>query len=273
MSSTPGIRIAVEYQNPVGKVRYAADNGVLLTWETSTGQLSKGTKTIDLPYGSSVYWSPVSEHGQMNDSQSNKDKVTVTIFDPQEKKIDEKYVTIMCDDSIYKIQPTPGIVIGVPALASEPRNIEQAVSAAIKDQGKVYLDGECITEGHVILDTEERDGTVKAYTVASVGWFGFENGILTKISGSGAIPTVMTFARNENGTYSLLEYKEPMDGAGYPDSIKKMFPAKLHDQVLISQEGYADLARQQEKQALAYLTSIGRTAKVSAGHVEKNWLI
>lgn len=147
--------------------------------------------------------------------------------------------------------------------------IEQAVSAAIKEQGKVYLEGECITEGHVILDVEERDKTVKVYAIASVGWFGFENGIFTKISGSGAIPTVMTLSINKNGTCSLLEYKEPIDGAGYNDSLKKMFPMKLHAQVFASQEKYADLARQQEKQAATYLAGIGRKARVSAGHVDK----
>jgi len=267
MSSTPGIRIAAEYQSPVEKVRYAADNGVLLTWDAATGKLSKGIKTVDLAYGSSVYWSPVSEHGQINGSNSV--KVTVTMFDPQGNKIDEKHVIIIYDGSMYSVQSTPDIVIGVQTQALEPRNIEQAVSAAIKEQGKSYLGGECITEGHVILDTEERNGTVKAYTVASVGWFGFENGVFTKISGSGAIPTVMTFSKNQNGTYSLHEYKEPMDGAGYTDSIKKMFPAKLHDQVLTNQKSYADLAGQQEEQAVIYLVSIGRTAKVSAGHVEK----
>ncbi len=206
---------------------------MLLIWEASTGQLSKDTKTADLPYGNSIYWSPISENGQINNGKSN--RVTVTILDSRGNKIDEKRVTIVYDGSIYIVQPTLGIVIGVQTQALESRNIEQAVSAAIKDQGKVYLNGECITEGHVILDTEERDGTVKAYTIASVGWFGFENGVFTKISGSGAIPTVMTFFRNENGTYSLLEYKELMDGAGYTDSIKKIFLQNCMIRCLLTQ--------------------------------------
>jgi hypothetical protein len=267
MSSTPGIRIAAEYRNPVGKVRYAADNGVLFKWDSSTGQMSGGAKTVELPYGNSVYWSPVSKDGQINGAENT--KVTVTIFDPQGNKVGEKLATIRCADSMYQVQPAPGIVIGVQRQDAEPGNLEQAVSAAIKDQGKGYLDGECITEGHIILDTEERDGTVKAYTVASVGWFGFENGVFTKISGSGAIPTVMTFSRNEQGIYSIREYKEPVDGAGYTDSVKKMFPAKLHAQVLANGKYNPDLIRQQEEQAAKYLTGIGRSAKVNAGHVAK----
>lgn len=78
--------------------------------------------------------------------------------------------------------------------------------------------GEAATEGHIILDTEEKDGKIKAYTIASYGWFRFENGIFTTVSGSGAIPTVMTFAKNANGAYVLLQYQEPQDGALYLDN-------------------------------------------------------
>ncbi|AFM01550.1 MULTISPECIES: M56 family metallopeptidase [Desulfitobacterium] len=148
------------------------------------------------------------------------------------------------------------------------QSIEEAVSLAVKGQGKGYLQGEVLTEGHKIVEVEEKDGTVIAYTVASVGWFGFENGIFTGTSGSGAIPTVMTFARNSNGEYSLLEYKEAMDGKGYTESIKRNFPQRLWDNVL-SAEHYPELAVQKEAQAKQYLQSIGRDAQVSLGYVEK----
>jgi len=105
------------------------------------------------------------------------------------------------------IQPSP--LIGSPKPI--PTNIDDAVSLAIEGQSTSYYMGETSTEGHIILDFEEKNETVKVYTIASFGSFGFENGIFTKVSGSGAIPTVITFAQNENGEYSLLEYKEPMD--------------------------------------------------------------
>jgi len=267
MSSTPGIRMAAEYRSPVGKVRYAADHGALLTWEASTGQLSKGVKSIDLPAGSAVYWSPISAQGPANGAEGS--KITATVYDPRGDKVAEKLVTIRYDGAVYLVQPAPGVVIGVQRQVLELSNLEQAVSAAILDQGKGYLNGECNTEGHVILDTEERAGAVKAYTVASVGWFGFENGVFTKISGSGAIPTVMTFSRNKNGTYSLLAYQEPVDGSGYTESLKKLFPAQLHKQVLTTQDSYSDLARQQEEQAALYLKGLGRAVQVRAGFVAK----
>lgn len=144
----------------------------------------------------------------------------------------------------------------------------EAVSHAIKARSASYGAGETATEGHIILDTEEGDGTVRVYTVASFGAFGFENGIFTKVSGSGSIPTVMTFSKNKDGEYSLLDYKEPMDGAHFTESTKSMFPKGLWEKVL-SSNSYPILVKQQEKQAAEYLQSIGRNAQVSASNVEK----
>lgn len=151
-----------------------------------------------------------------------------------------------------------------------PTDFDAVLSQAVMTQGKGYKAGEVATEGHILLDTEESNGKVKAYTLVSFGWFEFENGIFTKTSGSGVIPTVITFAKNEKGEYSLIKYQEPEDGAYYTTSLKKMFPTKLRGQVLNVQSKYTNiLAKQQEFQATNYLKSIGRDAKVSAAHVEK----
>ncbi len=148
-------------------------------------------------------------------------------------------------------------------------NIENAISEAIKGRSSRYAFGEVVTEGHIILDTKDKNGATKVYTIASCGVFGFENGIFTKISGSGAIPTVIIFSRDEDDNYILSEYEEPMDGSGYGDSIRRMFPLSLRSRVLAAHKDYKALAKQQEAQAKKYLESIGRDAKVSAEHVEK----
>lgn len=137
-------------------------------------------------------------------------------------------------------------------------NIEQAVSQAIKSKGENgYLKGEVSTEGHIILEVEEKDDVVKAYTLSSFGYFGFENGIFTKISGSGAIPTVITFSKNINGEYSFIKYKEPIDGEDCMGSIKEMFPQRLWDKVLTNDNvSYSNLALLQETQAKEYLKKI-----------------
>lgn len=146
--------------------------------------------------------------------------------------------------------------------------VTDAVARAIKSRSSSYLQGETVTEGHIILDTEEQKGTVKVYAISSVGVFGFENGIFTKISGSGVVPTVMTFSKNQQGGYELLEYKEAEDGSGYTSSIKKMFPRRLQDRVRSTHDDYSNLKKQQEEQAQEYLRSIGRAAEVRA-HVKK----
>jgi len=151
----------------------------------------------------------------------------------------------------------------------ELEKISAAVNNAIKSQGTGYAQGETETEGHIILSVKEENRTVKVYTVASFGAFGFENGVFTKVSGSGAIPTVMIFSKDEDDDYNLLEYKEPQDGSLYTKSIKNMFPKALQSTALSANKYYLDLSKQQEAQASEYLKSIGRDAKVSADHVEK----
>ncbi|RDU24203.1 transcriptional regulator [Anaerosacchariphilus polymeriproducens] len=149
------------------------------------------------------------------------------------------------------------------------KNLEKAVSQAIKEEGKDYLEGEYITEGHTILGTEKNKNKIKVYSLASVGYFGFENGIFTDISGSGAIPTVMIFEKKKDGTYLLKEYKEPADGSDQEESIKELFPEKYYDKVLALNDEYSVLAKQQETQAAQYLKSIGRKAEVRVSYVDK----
>nr|WP_284693512.1 transcriptional regulator [Anoxybacillus kestanbolensis] len=148
-------------------------------------------------------------------------------------------------------------------------NVEKAVSEAIKEHGKTYGKGEYITEGHIILGAEQKGNEVKAYTIASVGVFEFQDGIFAIVSGSGAIPTVMTFSIDEHGQYKLIAYEEPLDGDAYAKSVKRMFPKKYYSQVLDAEKYYDELAKQQERQAREYLKQIGRDAKVSTSYVEK----
>lgn len=62
-----------------------------------------------------------------------------------------------------------------------------------------------------------------------------------------------------------------MDGSEHADSIRRMFPKELHNRVLLARDenDRLSLARQQETQASEYLKSIGRTAEIKLGHVEK----
>lgn len=80
-----------------------------------------------------------------------------------------------------------------------------------------------------------------------------ENDILVKNSGSGAIPTVITFRREENGTYALEEYKTALDGSLYAPSIKEMFPEELWKIcILPSDDDVKELTKQEREYAVAY---------------------
>ncbi len=147
--------------------------------------------------------------------------------------------------------------------------LNNSVHKAVLAQNSKYAEGEASTEGHVILDVDKEADTFKVYTVSSFGAFSFENGIFTKTSGSGAIPTVITFSKNNNGKFALISYKEPQDGDLYESSVKSLFPEKLQSKVLNAQSYNTNLSNQQESQAKNYLKSINRTAKVSIVDIEK----
>jgi bla regulator protein BlaR1 len=267
MSSTPGIRILAERMGRGATVSYSAQNGVLFTGD-DTG-LTKGVRSVRVPYGSIVYWSPIGPDGQAATERST--VVHVAILDEKGKKLNTKEVLIVYQGAgFYQVAESLGIVFG---FRSNPihltDNLDEAVANAIKQQSEGYKDGEFVGEGHIILSVQEGTETVKVYTIASLGVFGFENGIFTKVSGSGAIPTVLTFYRDRQGRYTLIKYQEPLDGAGYAESVREMFPLHLQTRVLSPHNDYAELKKQQEAQAREYLRSIGRSAEVSVDHVEK----
>lgn len=264
MSSTPGIRISPqykEYEVTADEVHYSTSSGSFIGWHSSSGKVIQLGSNIELSYDSPIYWSP-GESGSYEREPDNPRSIPVHIsINRNGKIVAEKQLIIRYDGvGLYSVEPAYHVLVG--------QTIDQAISQAVKDQGH-YRVGEVATEGHILLDTEVEDGITTAYTIASFGYFGFENGIFTKISGSGAIPTVITFKQNEYGQHIMLTYQEPMDGAGYLDSVKKMFPERYWTDVFPEGNRYLELQQQQEEQAREYLKSIGRTATVQASHVEK----
>ncbi|MGI6449270.1 MAG: M56 family metallopeptidase [Desulfitobacteriia bacterium] len=270
MSVVPGLKIEAQYPGTADKVKYSVNQGNFLTGDSTSGNISQKGKTVELPLDLPVYWSSLENHS-VKYRDSYEVPVTVTILN-KDNIAAEKQLIIKYDGMFYSVLPGPGIIFaGDSVRAQGSGSLEEAVSLAIKERGEGYREGEVATEGHIIMGAEEKNGIVKAYTLASIAWFGFENGVFTSISGSGAIPTVITFQKNQNGEYSLLEYQEPLDGAGYRESIQKMFPQRLLD-VIFEQDHYPALAKQQEEQAGEYLRSIGRMAKIQVSHVEKQLL-
>ena len=143
-------------------------------------------------------------------------------------------------------------------------DMEEAVANAIlHKKPDAYMPGECGAEGHHILDTEGDGEQITAYVLAMFGYYGFEDGNFVKVSGSGAIPTVITFQKHPDGSYGLLDYQEVMDGGMYLDSVKELFPERLQEQCLHVPEDIMESLRAQERQyAEEYLKSIGRVAVI-----------
>lgn len=147
---------------------------------------------------------------------------------------------------------------------SAPVTQDEAVALAVLDRARTaYLGGECPAEGHVILGTDESQAdTVVVYAQCSAGNYGFVNGNFEEISGSGAIPSRLTFTRGEDGTLALTDYWEAEDGSGYESSVRETFPEDLVDLALDTESYYPDLLEQKEACAGAYLDEIGREAVI-----------
>lgn len=148
-------------------------------------------------------------------------------------------------------------------------DLDQAVTFAIfstNEDTEMDYRGECFAEGHTILDIIE-DGEETAVCVQVLeGYFGFENGIFTCVSGS-SIPSLLRFTKNDKQEFLLKSYEIPKDGTGYHASLKKMFSEKAIRKLNALQ--IKELYPQLEAYGKAYLNSIGRDATVQCDYVEK----
>ena len=162
--------------------------------------------------------------------------------------------------SSVTVTPTPSPT----ALTGQAAVLDTAVGKAVLSHNAgSYASGECAGEGHIVLGSETSGSTVTVYALAQYGEYQFQDENLVNASGSGAIPTVLKFTANTDGSYTLTDYQEPADGSGYEASVKKMFPADLQARCLsISQSDADALKAQEQAYATAYLTSIGRSATV-----------
>lgn len=113
MSITPGIRLVAEYHGPIGRVRYETDFGALQTWDMDTGIVTAVGKSVELAYGTPVYWTPAGDF--TSPSTADLIPVEVTILDSKNKPAAKKRVNITLDGShVYTVQLSPDIVFGGP---------------------------------------------------------------------------------------------------------------------------------------------------------------
>ena len=103
--------------------------------------------------------------------------------------------------------------------------------------------------------------TATVYALTMYGEYGFQDGNFVKVSGTGVIPTVITFSIDKDGKLFVESYQMPEDGDGYGESIGRLFPKDLQFQCLHIDTEIANKLKSQEKEyAAKYLESIGRSA-------------
>lgn len=146
------------------------------------------------------------------------------------------------------------IVIGT----SESTGLDKAISEKLLGDNKGgFLDGETAGEGHIIMGEDKN----KAYILTTYGEYGFVNGKMTKVSGTGVIPAVAEFTENNN-EYTVTSITYPGDGSQYLEDIKKMFPIKYRARCMggkMYDDDYKTMLAQEREYVKAYLNSIGRS--------------
>lgn len=147
-------------------------------------------------------------------------------------------------------------------LALTEEELDHKVAEIILDQNRSWYTGEeCRAEGHIILESEVKEGTTTVYALTMYGEYQFQNvDYLIKASGTGVIPVVLSFGEHEDGR-EFTHMTWPKDGSGYNESVKEMFPKHLWDRVLtIREEDREQLTAMERAYAEEHLKMTGRDA-------------
>lgn len=160
------------------------------------------------------------------------------------------------------MNPGPAAEIGSPPAAQA---LDEAIAEVILQQNndKYPANYEACGEGHIIMDMVKHGNKVTVYALTMYGAYQFQDGNFVKDSGSGVIPAVIQFRKENNGVWNLENYQEPLDGGLYHDSVHSLFPDELWDRCISTQEDdKQELKRQERSYAEAYLKTIGRNADI-----------
>ena len=140
------------------------------------------------------------------------------------------------------------------------KNMEDVISNYIlaKNRG-AYTWGEKAIESHKIYRIEEIEGILNVYIQIRFGWFGFENSTFTCVSGGGGQPVRIRLNKSADDVYSVIEYKQAMDGGMWEKSIRDMFPKDIAEGVIKGDKQLnEDLSNIQLTKAKKYLKEIKR---------------
>ena len=162
MSSTPGIRLLAQYEGATdqvqysagkGNIEYSASSGQLLTWDNAGGKITEKGIRAEFPSGTPAYWSPLDMVSQFGTNTQREIPISIAVSQ-NGTKVAEKQLIIHFDGStFFTVEPSGDVIItdSLQLPSPNPDTIDEAVSRAVKSQGKSYLAGEVATEGHIIL--------------------------------------------------------------------------------------------------------------------------
>lgn len=135
--------------------------------------------------------------------------------------------------------------------AVDRTDLEACIGDAILQTQSWHADNELRTQSHVTLKAEESAAQATAYVMALYqGFLGGQSGFET--FQGGMMPVAITFEKNSEGEYRLVDYWQPSDGEGYWSSIRERFPRDIPDGRLDTQNYVEKLTQECYAQAVAY---------------------
>ncbi|MHC1722343.1 MAG: M56 family metallopeptidase [Aminipila sp.] len=158
--------------------------------------------------------------------------------------------------------------------AGNTSNLEQSISKALLNHYKNEFDSpwyEVSAEGHITLDSEEKDGVTKVYLLEEYYEFSFEDNHLTASSGHGANVAILTLKKDSTGNYIYDDLKAPLTDEEYYSFIKDSFSSTALEKLNSTdrEKNKADLDFQCETYAKAYLENLGRDGDIYIYQNEK----
>lgn len=151
-------------------------------------------------------------------------------------------------------------------------DLDSSIKKSILATSERLPKSELTTSGHIFLGSEIKENFLIAYIIAGVNNFEFQNGILTSIASTGAIPTVIKYNINpENKRYTEVEYLEPNPNADFKSEVNSLFPAEYINSALNANAKYPEIEEMQINEALDYLDFLERDASVQS-YIDKKFI-
>ncbi len=148
--------------------------------------------------------------------------------------------------------------------APAPCVIDTCVSEAILAHNRGnYKAGEFQPESHINLKIVEGETTAVVYLMAYYSEYDFPDGSPGLVAGS-HVPAALTFSRDEDGSWTLMEYWEAQDGSDFGPSIRAKFPPDTAEKAIDTQLYVKQQQAACDRKAAEYLRG-RRSRKASQG--------